>query len=109
MFSSKDNDTKTNITEESRLQASLVLFLAIFYHPATDTPTQFTPAPLFHEDWWMDPNIRETQVISDAKRPFPFLISNFSGLKKGPGANLSILTALCWSNSELYLADPRSR
>jgi hypothetical protein len=60
VFSSKENDTKTNITEESRLQASLVLFLAIFYHPATDTPTQFTPAPLFHEDWWMNPNIRET-------------------------------------------------
>jgi hypothetical protein len=95
-------ETKMNpailaLRERSQFQASLVSFLGLSHRPGTATLAPFTPSSS-REDRYVNANILETQLFSDAVLTFPSLIFYLStGMNLGrqapdpPGSLLLII------------------
>jgi hypothetical protein len=62
----------------SRFQASLVFFLGNSHRPDTVTLEPFTQSSYLRVDFYVNANMRETQLISDAQLTFPSLTFNLT-------------------------------
>ena len=72
-------ETKMNIASlelrlRSRFQASLVSFLGNSHRPDTAIRAPFTPSSSRREDRYVNTNVLEMHLVSDAKLTFPSLI-----------------------------------
>jgi hypothetical protein len=66
------------LRERSRFQASLVSFLGHSHRPGSVTLAPFTPSSSGREDRYVNANILEAQLFSNAEIAFPSLIFRLS-------------------------------